>query len=931
MKKWKRISSIFLIAMILCTLTASNIYADEKGEKDPQQVLTVAFPETKGLQEVNEDGTYGGLVYDWLMEIAKYTGWKYEFVTGDVETMLSGMMEGKYDLMGGMFYQKEYESFFEYPKYAVGSSYCLLISRENDPEVKSFDISTLNGKTIGVFQNAKSKIERLKVFLESNQLNCKIKKYKDVKAYESCLDNGEADLMLSSDANLENLDAAYDVCAKFTAESYYIVTKAGSSEICSELSQAIEKIYEADPNMALELYDKYVSNTYTNSIHFSESDRNYIKESGTVRVAIIKEGYPLTYRQNKTLKGIVPDVLNLIQKQTGLKFEYVYANSYSDALGKIKDGKADIMGSYLNDAYQADIQQVVLTKKYAQLNTVIIRNRQSELSDKNLTIAVPEDMAVPNGEQNHKVAFYPTFADCLKAIDAGDADYMEIPSALLESLFTSNYYANVTPSAAGNEQMQISMALSSDFDVNLYSILNKAINSLSKKEIEGIIQQNLISSQISKPNLKAMLYSHIGAVIVFLIAFIILLVLVFFTIGRLSLKSKAMALKLEKAEEMAKAKSDFLSRMSHEIRTPMNAIIGLTSLTKKMDGTPEDVGSNLNKIDTSAKFLLSLVNDILDMSKLQSDKMVIQSEPFSLNKLIRQIEDIFTLQAEEKSLELSFSKAWSKDGFIGDETRLAQVLVNLLSNACKFTPEGGTIQCSVEEKSRNQTHASLEFRVKDTGIGIHEDDLERIFGSFEQLNQNEYRVQGTGLGLAISSNLVRLMGGALEVSSRPGTGSDFFFTLDLPLADDIQTGCKNTNHMKSGKRLSEMHFLLAEDNDLNAEIAISLLELEGAQVDWASDGQKAVEMFKDSRQGYYQAILMDVQMPIMNGLDASFEIRRLNRKDAKKVAIIAMTANSFREDREKALAAGMDRFIAKPFEADQLIETLLACTTEGTE
>ena len=363
----------------------------------------------------------------------------------------------------------------------------------------------------------------------------------------------------------------------------------------------------------------------------------------------------------------------------------------------------------------------------------------------------------------------------------------------------------------------------------------------------------------------------------------------------------------------------------------MNAIIGLTSLTKKMDGTPEDVGSNLNKIDTSAKFLLSLVNDILDMSKLQSDKMVIQSEPFSLNKLIRQIEDIFTLQAEEKSLELSFSKAWSKDGFIGDETRLAQVLVNLLSNACKFTPEGGTIQCSVEEKSRNQTHASLEFRVKDTGIGIHEDDLERIFGSFEQLNQNEYRVQGTGLGLAISSNLVRLMGGALEVSSRPGTGSDFFFTLDLPLADDIQTGCKNTNHMKSGKRLSEMHFLLAEDNDLNAEIAISLLELEGAQVDWASDGQKAVEMFKDSQQGYYQAILMDVQMPIMNGLDASFEIRRLNRKDAKKVAIIAMTANSFREDREKALAAGMDRFIAKPFEADQLIETLLACTTEGTE
>lgn len=932
MKNWKRTGCIFLIAMILCTLTAPDIYGTEKTEKGGQQrVLTVAFPETKGLQEVNEDGTYGGLVYDWLMEIAKYTGWKYEFVTGDVDTLLDGMMKGKYDLMGGMLYQKEYEAYFDYPQYAIGSNYCLIISRENDPAVKSFDITTLNGKTIGVFKNARNKIERLKVFLKANQLNCKIKEYEKLEAYEKCLDTGETDLMLSSDANLERFNDTYNVCAKFAAESYYIVTKAGAPEVCEQLNQAIGKIYETDPNMAQELYNKYETDTYMNSIHFSKADRDYIKEAGTIQVAVIKDGYPLSYRQEKTLKGIVPDVLNLIQKRTGLKFEYVYASSYSDALEKIQDGKADIMGSYLSDSYLADKQNVVLTKTYAQLNTVIIRNRRSELSGKNLTIAVPKELSVPGGENYKKVAVYPTFADCLEAVDEGEADYMEIPSALLESLFSSNYYANVTPSAAGNEQMQVSIAMGSGFDINLYSILNKTINSLSEQEIEGIMQQNLISSQISKPNLKAMLYSHIGAVVIALILFIVLLVVVFFTIGRLSLKSKAMALKLEKAEETAKAKSDFLSRMSHEIRTPMNAIIGLTSLTKRMEDTPEAVGRNLNKIDTSAKFLLSLVNDILDMSKLQSDKMVIQSEPFSLNRLIQQIEDIFGLQAEEKALKLSFFKSWNKDGFIGDETRLAQVLVNLLSNACKFTPEGGTIQCSVQEKHRSQTHASLEFRVKDTGIGMREEDLARIFDSFEQLAQNEHRVQGTGLGLAISSNLVRLMGGVLEVSSQPGKGSEFFFTLELPLASEVQTGYRDAGNSKAGMRLSGMHILLAEDNDLNAEIVLSLLELEGVQADWASDGQKAVERFADSQQGFYQAILMDVQMPVLNGLDATAQIRRMNRKDAREVAIIAMTANSFQEDRENALAAGMDGFIAKPFEADQLIQTLLACKVAGTE
>ncbi|MCQ4636947.1 transporter substrate-binding domain-containing protein [Anaerovorax odorimutans] len=923
MKKRMRTGSVLLIAIILLfSLAAAPVFgAEDTAKGEQQQVLTVAFPETKGLQEVYKDGTYGGLIYDWLMEIAKYTGWKYKFVTGDVEELLTGMAEGKYDLMGGMLYQKEYEQYFAYPQYAVGSNYCLLGSRKDDSSIKSFDVTTLNGKTIGVYKKAVGKIERLKVFLKANQLTCKIKEYEDVKAYEKCLDNKETDLILTSDATLKD---TYNVCARFTAESYYIVTKASDTKSCEQMNQAIEKIYEANPNMAEELYDKYFPNAYSNSIDLSKEDKDYIKKSAPIRVAVLKDGYPLTYIQHGELKGIVPEVYELIRGLTGLKFEYVYASSYADAMELMRSGKADIVGSYLSDSYQANGQKLVLTKQYAQLNTVIIRNKRAELSGGDLTVAVPKEMSAPNDGNHKKIAYYETFKKCLDAVDAGDADYMEIPSALLESLFTSHYYANVTPSAVGDQQMPVSIAMSDKPDVELYSILSKAVNSLDERKVESIRQQNLISSQISQPDLKTMLYSHIGAVVAFLIGFVILLIIVFLTIGRLRLKSREMELKLEKAEETAQAKSDFLSRMSHEIRTPMNAIIGLTSLSKRIDNAPDSINENLEKIDTSAKFLLSLVNDILDMSKLQSNKMTIESEPFSLKQLLVQIEDIFSLQAKEKDLQLDFSYSLTEDGFIGDKTRLAQVMVNLLSNACKFTPKGGRIGCSAEEKKRDNDRALIEFRVKDTGIGIPEEDIERIFGSFEQLSQNDGSVQGTGLGLAISSNLVQLMGSRLEVKSRLGEGSEFFFTLELPLSAEGAKAYERPDNVNKEKQLSGMNILLAEDNDLNAEIAISLLELEGAEVFRAADGQKTVEMFSTSKEGFYQAVLMDVQMPILNGLEAASRIRGLDRNDAQEVGIIAMTANSFKEDREKALAAGMNGFIAKPFEAEDLIVNLLA-------
>ena len=386
-------------------------------------------------------------------------------------------------------------------------------------------------------------------------------------------------------------------------------------------------------------------------------------------------------------------------------------------------------------------------------------------------------------------------------------------------------------------------------------------------------------------------------------------------------RNRMMEMKLEKVEEMGRAKTDFLSRMSHEIRTPMNAIIGLSNVASLSGEATPSIRSSLEKINTSAQFLLSLVNDILDMSKIENDKMHIETAPLSLRSLSERLQSMFCIQAEEKGVLLE-ARCDADDVVVGDDVRLQQVLANLLSNALKFTDPGDTIRLGIGVLVRDEDRVSVRFSVKDTGAGIREEDLERMFVSFEQASENRRNAQGTGLGLAISSNLVRLMGGKLDVKSRFGEGSEFFFVLELPTAEDGALGAGPAEEGAADRSLEGARVLLAEDNDLNAEIAVALLDMQGVEAKRAANGREAVDMFAASEPGSFDFVLMDVKMPLLDGLEAAAEIRALPRDDARTVPIIALTANTFQEDREDAAAAGMNGFIPKPFDAQQLYGTL---------
>ncbi len=377
------------------------------------------------------------------------------------------------------------------------------------------------------------------------------------------------------------------------------------------------------------------------------------------------------------------------------------------------------------------------------------------------------------------------------------------------------------------------------------------------------------------------------------------------------------------AEARTSARNDFLANMSHDIRTPMNAIVGYTNIAKSNMKDPEMITNALEKISSSSHYLLSLINDILDISKIESGKMQVNLGPCDLGSIFRRIEDITALQARNKSLIISYRHDSVHHFQVNaDELRIEQVLVNIVSNAIKYTPAGKTVDLIAEEEPVEGNRYRYRFIVRDTGIGISEDYLPHIFESFTREEKTTVnRIQGTGLGLAITAKVVELMGGKISVRSKLGEGSEFTVELELESLD-TEDGEKDSENVQIS--LSGCHVLLVEDNEVNAEIASMILSQYGVEVDRAGNGQIGLEQVQNHETGYYQAVLMDIQMPVMNGYEATQAIRALDGDYYKALPIIAMSANAYDEDVRNCLAVGMNAHIAKPFNPDDLVKLLYA-------
>ncbi len=955
---WAAVSLVIMMMSVLCITSMA-------AESQPR-VLRVAFCEAKGITEKDPDGSRHGLVMDYLNEIAKYTGWAYEFIDTTPDAMLKGFAEGEYELMGGNYYLPGLEAYYAYPDYNIGYSKSVIFARENDDSVQSHNLKSLNGKTIGVYDRAVENVRRLKEYLSMNDLDCTLKYY----SYEQLMDGnlypylqeGDVDLLLGN--SVEHKQGIRAVVS-YDSQPYYIVTNVGNQEVLDGLNMAMAKIADSNPDFASERYAANFLNASSVDIRLTKEEKDYIRQKGSVTVAMPHNFHPLTCEDPDDMHdGLTYDILKEVTEFTGLEFNYVSTDSYIKAMDLVRQGKADILGFYLGDEADSVKQKMVLTAPFASMNSIIVRNKKSGFPGSELVGAVIEGRELPKSIRAAEVKSYRNINEALKAVNRGEADFAYGLATYMEHEIQKSHFANVVPVTLINDRMDICLAMARPADPELLTIMNKAINSIPSGRSAELLDHNMVSAGTGVLSITELIYANPMMFVGILTAILLILVTVVLWVNRVRVKAAVMQSELKKAEAESRAKGEFLSRMSHELRTPMNAVVGLADLAGMTEGVPENIREMLVKLRASSHYLLDLINDILDMSRLDSGMLTIASEPFFLERMLNELRTMMETDANRRGLNYRIETNISHGGVTGDVIRLRQVLTNLLSNAFKFTPEGGSVILRVTEKPDPDEYAAgkpaageravgesaageradgehvvcenascgsvvYEFQVIDTGVGIDLKDQTRIFDTFEQVGTNYAKSQGTGLGLPISRSIVRLMGGELRVKSEPGHGSEFYFTLTLPVGSPVYDGGSvNETHVKE-EMLKEVRILLAEDNDLNAEIAIQLLELKGAVVSRSENGRLAVERFKESDPGEFQVILMDIQMPEMNGLEATRAIRAMDRPDAAAIPIIAMTANVFKEDVDAAMEAGMSGFEGKPLDVEHLY--LQICRLLGLE
>lgn len=915
------------IGLLVFIMLAFNLSV--LAQTSEKRVLRVAFPQVDGMSWTAEDGTHHGMLVDYLNEIAKYTGWEYEYIDTKGPAMLNEFVEGKYELMGGNYYIPALEKYYAYPNYNMGYSRSLLLARSDDRSIHSYDLESMNGKTIGVYENARENIRRLKEFMAINGLYCNIRYYKQEDMVGKIglypyLAKGEIDLLLN---NVAHISDSVRVVVAYDSQPYYIVTNPGNKEVLDGLNMALERILDANPNFAAERYAVNFPDRLVN-IQLSDRDLEYVNERKTITVAVPENWYPLYCKETplKNHTGIMADVLDEIKSFTGLRFSYVYAKNYADAIRLIQQGDADILGFFLGDENDAAQLGLALSASYVSANNIIVRNKACSYPAPGLVGALVESQRFPSGISAEKIRSYPGIKEALAAVNSGEADFIYGLSSKMEQDISRYHFTNLAPVTLVNDQSAISFALPTPVDPDLLTVLNKAINNLSESERTVIRNRNLESIGVNEFSLTDFIYAN-PLQFMFIVMFVlsVLFTALLLAIGA-RMKATVIQGNLKRAEAANLAKSEFLSRMSHEIRTPMNGIVGMSTIAMQNIDNTDKIKDCLEKVIMSSKHLLALINDVLDMSKIESGKVELRHESFNFRAFLQDFENLYGEQAKSKGI--SYETILASDlevQIIGDSLRLNQVLSNLLSNALKFTPAKGMIKLRVSKTGEDQENVYLRFEVIDTGCGIAEENYDKIFESFEQENVDvTYKYGGTGLGLSIVKRFTGLMGGGIHVTSVQGSGSTF--TVDLPFGkikesgkptrfsdingrNDLAKDCYAVDYDFKGKRI-----LLVEDNELNREIAEELIGVTGASVESAEDGIQAVEMFKESAEGYYDLILMDVQMPHMDGYEATRCIRALGRSDAQKVPIFAMTANAFAEDVQKSREAGMNAHISKPLD-----------------
>ncbi len=909
-RKLKQIAfflGIFLVTIVLCP---AKVRAEDA--KEEQKTVRVGYVNVANYEEGGEGEYKRGAGYEYLQKISYLTGWKYEYVYGSFTECLEMLAKGEIDLFGDVTYTPERAELISFSTYPQGKGTYWLYAGKNRSDLTTGEIENLNGCRIGVTEGSYQE-GLLEEWLQNNQITAETVPCTGYDEMMEKLDAGELDAIAAPDLSTKY---NYQAIISIGFNEYYFAVSKTRPDLLKELNSALYEIQNAETDYNSTLSAKYYYKM-TGGLTLNEEERQWLDaHDNVIRLGYLADDLPFSGEEDGELIGVIDTVMDNLTEEFGITVQAQAFPDIQQMENALKDGRIDLAGPVIGDLYLAELDDFAMTDPVLETTPVILYQGKDYEEGMKKIAATYESVFTPSVLEvlfpEAEVISYDSQEECLKAVADGKAGSTIIPS--------SRY--NILKADPVTEKLSIA-EMSSRTDIVLFStkedrrvvsVVNKAI-SQSADVLNGmVLAENSVADQTV--SVKAFLREHATIVIAMGTVIIVLLTIL---VVNLVISRKKMKAALIEARKADIAKTTFMNNMSHDIRTPLNGILGLIKINKDHSDDEALVRANREKMETAAQHLLSLVNDVLQMSKLNGGTAILAHDPFNLREAIEDVKAIISGNATEAGIVMEYETYDLPVPYVyGSSLHLRQIALNIFGNCIKYNKEGGTIKSSMECLEQTEKTVTYRWKISDTGVGMSEEFLKHIFEPFVQEKQtarSEY--QGTGLGMPIVKSLVEQMGGTIQVTSKEGVGSTFWITIPFEIAPEPQAEKVSTENRIQGLKL-----LMAEDNELNAEIAQILLEDEGAEVTVVTDGKQALELFREKPEGTFDAILMDIMMPVMDGLTATKEIRALARPDAKTIPILAMTANAFKEDEKKCLEAGMNAHLAKPIDIEKVKQAI---------
>ena len=935
MQTLMRKSVCVMLSLLLLLSAVLPVKAAE--ETAPVKVVRVgSFEDT--FNYVNEKGARKGYGYELLQTLSGYTGWQFEYVTCDWSDCFEKLKNGEIDIMGAISYTEDRAEEMLFSDEPMGEEKYYLYADLSRADISASDYKTLNGKKVGVLMGTEPEVMLTeweeKYGLKTEHVN--VSNNEDAKQK---LANHEIDCFVSLEESFW-ADLGISTITRVGKSGIYYALNKDRPDLKEELDNAMRALDEAVPFYTADLYKRYFSMDYTPILIGEE--KAWLKEHGAIKMGFLTSDSGVSTFDPATgeFTGVITDYIQFAADCLGnqeLEFQLVGYDSKEAELDALKSGEIDMIFHFDQSPNLAEEYHFACTNTTWTSNLMAVTNKQHFNENNVNRIAVPQNKL---SLKKYLAFYYPqweivdcdTQEDAAKLVKDGQADCF-VTGISSENKYSKKYSFYSVP---------LLNPVKSCFAVNsgnrsLLSILNKTIKAMPVNMLAGALAmykssaRKVTLSDFIKDNFfMALLVSSIAVAVVLLTILMLL---------QKARKAEAAARKaandtqklnaklqvtVENAESANHAKSTFLFNMSHDIRTPMNAIIGYADLASRHLDDPAKLKNYMENIQVCGQNLLMLLNNVLDLARIENDKTEMEYSVSNIEKDFRNCVAMFRNQADSKGQTLTVTTQLQYPYIYADIPHLTEICTNLVSNAVKYTGAGGTIRCNVTQKpGEKEGWCDTVVTVADNGIGMSQEFQKHIFEPFERERTSTVsKVEGSGIGMGIVKKLVGLMGGTVAVESRIGVGSTFTVTIPCRIASEDETQAKRETNPSDQKCLCGTRILLTEDNDLNAEIAVELLQEEGCTVDRAKDGVECVDMLEKAANGTYQLILMDIQMPVMNGYDAARKIRGLDDPQKANIPIIAMTANAFTEDRQVALDAGMNDHIAKPINMNVLVPTL---------